>query len=1402
MWPEKSKLWPVVLGLAALAVALGAGGFLYYRQQRNELRHEVNNGLSAIAGVKVANIVHWREDHLGDAAVIAKTPGLRRCFEPTGREQERRNLAEWLDGVLRLHDYSNIAIYDHIGNPVASAGPLHFLDDEERTSSQQVLRSGQPVLTSLHSHDNLPGHLLALAPVPGAADSGGQAPGFIVIVIDPFRFLFPHLRQWPASSASAETLLVRREGSEVLVLNDLRHEKDGAFRLRIPLDRTNEAAVMLAGGKEGVVEATDYRGVPVLAALRRVPGSRWVLIAKVDQEEVYRPLRRLAWIAGMIRAALALALGAIIAFGWRNAQLVWRRRQHQLEQERRALEGHFSLLTRYANDMILLLADDGKLLYANERAATAYGYTGEEFLNLTARQLRAPSALKSFEADWASVIEGDGRIFETVNVRKDGSTFPVEVSSRVIDKEGRKFRQSILRDITERRKAEVAAQLAVDRLRGITEATGDRVAALDLDWNFIAFNSAYQRAFEEAFGTRIAVGSNLLAALAHLPEEREKARKVWQRALSGERFTVTEEFGDGKWDRRYLEARFDTLLDKSEARIGAVSTTRDITESTRTNRELSRLNRALVAIRNCNQALVAATDENILIDTLCRILAGVGGYPLVWVGIAEQDEEKTVRPAAIAGRAAAYVESIGVTWSDEATGQGPAGTAIRTCLPIVYEEIANDPRFAPWRERALEHSLRSAIGLPLLHDGRPFGALTMYAADSGAFDVEERGLLDEFAADLSFGIGVLRARKAHERAEAAVSESEAKFRTLFESLADAVLIHHMGSRFVEVNQGACDQLSYSREELLNLSPFDINAPEYESSIPNRIEVLRQQGQSVFETVFVSKDGRRIPTEINSRLFEYQGRPAILTVARDLTKRKETEEALRSTQSLLARAQTVAALGNWEVNPIDLTGRLSEETSRILGIPAGFHATMQSMSSLIDPGDHDAVVAAINSVVKTAQPCAFEHRVIRPDGVQRFIRQHVEAVLDESGRPVKITGTMQDITDFKRLEAQFLQAQKLESVGRLAGGIAHDFNNLLTVINGYSDMLVKKTHSEDPLHEPLAEILAAGERAASLTQQLLIFSRRNVVQPDIVDLNGVIRDSQRLLGRLIGEDIELITRLDPHLPRIRADKNQMHQVIMNLVVNARDVMPNGGRLIVETVAGVFQAGIGDSANGDNAGSYVVLSVSDNGPGMDEATKARIFEPFFTTKGAGSGTGLGLSTVYGIVIQSGGKIWVDSEPGQGATFKLYFPVAIVTTAREEVKPAASKPVHGDETILLVEDQKEVRKLAHLSLKALGYRVLAASDGREALRLSEQHDGHIHLLATDVILPGMNGRELADRLLERRRDMKVLYLSGYTDTVLEPRGIHRDDRAFLSKPFTPQMLASKVRSVLNPKVVVLPD
>jgi len=382
----------------------------------------------------------------------------------------------------------------------------------------------------------------------------------------------------------------------------------------------------------------------------------------------------------------------------------------------------------------------------------------------------------------------------------------------------------------------------------------------------------------------------------------------------------------------------------------------------------------------------------------------------------------------------------------------------------------------------------------------------------------------------------------------------------------------------------------------------------------------------------------------------------------------------------------------------------------------------------------------------------------------------------------------------RSEEQLRQSQKLEAVGRLAGGIAHDFNNLLTVILSYSDILLRDDAPYGPIRTGLEEIKAAGERAASLTHQLLAFSRQQVLEPEILDVNEVLTQLSQLLKRVLGEDIELHLLLAPVLDSVKADRSQLDQVVMNLAVNARDAMPQGGRLNLETANVTLDEATGESDFGVRPGSYVMLAVSDTGVGMDAATKARVFEPFFTTKERGKGTGLGLSTVFGIVKQSGGTIYVYSEPGVGTAFKIYIPRVEGSQAPVQRVPAEARGARGTETILLVEDEDQVREVAGAILRAAGFHVLMAATPAEAILLCEGSPERIDLVLTDVIMPKMNGRQLAERILRLRPEIRMLFMSGYTDDMILHNGILELGASFIQKPVTPDSLTRKVRDVLD--------
>lgn len=476
---------------------------------------------------------------------------------------------------------------------------------------------------------------------------------------------------------------------------------------------------------------------------------------------------------------------------------------------------------------------------------------------------------------------------------------------------------------------------------------------------------------------------------------------------------------------------------------------------------------------------------------------------------------------------------------------------------------------------------------------------------------------------------------------------------------------------------------------------------------------------------------------------------------------------------------------------------SPSYERVLGYSS---EEMQQASGmeLVHPEDRQQVEEAAQSARGTGVGRRIEYRMRHKDGTWRFLESTASAIEDADGKPGTLVIVNRDITDRRGLEEQFRQSQKMEAVGRLSGGIAHDFNNILGVIIGYGEILEERMEANDPLVGCVQEILGAGRRAASLTRQLLAFSRQQVLEPKVVDLNGIIADTEKMLGRLIGENVELCTVLDSTLPTVKADQGQIEQVMLNLCVNARDAMPSGGKVTVKTENVLVDEVVARQYSYPfKPGPYVLVTVTDTGVGMDAATQAHIFEPFFTTKEKGKGTGLGLATVYGVVKQSDGYIEVHSELGVGTTFKIYLPRVDEPLDPEKDSPGATPSLHGDETVLLVEDEDSLRTLTYQVLKLLGYTVLKASSGAEACRVSAEHRGTIDLVLTDVIMPGMNGPALTQQLGTSRPEIKVLYMSGHTGQAVG-HGVLPAGSNFLPKPFTRDNLAHKVREALGAKPV----
>jgi two-component system, cell cycle sensor histidine kinase and response regulator CckA len=641
-------------------------------------------------------------------------------------------------------------------------------------------------------------------------------------------------------------------------------------------------------------------------------------------------------------------------------------------------------------------------------------------------------------------------------------------------------------------------------------------------------------------------------------------------------------------------------------------------------------------------------------------------------------------------------------------------------------------------------------------------------------------------------IAQTRANQARLKAEIALGESERQYRLLFESNPQPMWVYDVETlRFLTVNEKAISHYGYSREEFLSLTVEDIRLS---GAPPRLISHPSAQGADIQYTGVVrhkKKGGTVIEAEIFSNEILFQNRHARLVLANDITDRRRNEEAMRASEERFSKA--------FSASPVPMS-IVTYERGMYIDVNESFLSnsgytreeiigrTTTEINLYADPRER----------TRLRQILEEQGRILNAEVRRRVKGGEVRVALASSeviylnGERCILTAT-NDITEHRRLEEQLLQSQKMESIGRLAGGVAHDFNNLLTAIIGYSQLLLRRLDKNDQSYLEIEEIMKSGQSAAALTSQLLAFSRKQVVQPQVFDLNAVVANIEKMLRRLIGEDVELVTMLEPQLANIKADPNHIEQILLNLAVNARDAMPEGGKLMIETANVYLDESYASQHISVEAGRYVMLAVSDTGIGMNKQTQSQIFEPFFTTKEKGKGTGLGLSTVYGIVKQSEGNIWVYSEPGHGTIFKVYLPQCDESIDLSYSDEALGKAAGGSETVLLVEDEEAVRKLTRKILEENGYRVLEATHAGEAVTISNRHEGAIHVMITDMVMPHTNGHNLAEQVGAMRPEMKLLYMSGYTENRVIDQILMNPAIAFLEKPFSVDGLLNKVRNVL---------
>ena len=971
-----------------------------------------------------------------------------------------------------------------------------------------------------------------------------------------------------------------------------------------------------------------------------------------------------------------------------------------------------------------------RFLEVNEAAIDHYGYSREEFLAMTITDIRPPEDVPALLKNLAEVQLGLDRAGTWRHCKKNGEIIDVEVTRNVILFGDRQAELVLAHDITARKGAEDALRESEDRYRDLIEHSSDLICTHDLEGRILSVNDP--PALSLGLPREEIVGRNIRDILA--PEFRDQfaayLAQIRTKGAAQGLMTVLTATGE----KRIWEYH-NTLRTEGITVPIVRGVAHDVTERLRAEK----------ALRQSEERYRLLFERN---------LAGVS---------------RTTLDGKFLDCNLACAKMFGYASCEEFLAQSARD---------IYCDVADRQSYVARLQR--EKSVTN-IELHLKRkDGTPIWVL------------ENGTLVDPGHGQPAFIEGTFTDITERKLAEERLRESQERFKGLFENALLGLYRTTTDGRVLMANPALCQMLGFQSVEELkrrNLEEYGFavfhSRDEFKRVIEEKNVIVGWEAvwkRADGTKLFVRESARAIHDD-SGRLLYYEG------TVEDMTERKRTEEEnLRLITAIEQSAEGVVITdtgGSIQyVNPAftRITGYSREEA-------------LGNNPRILKSGLHE--LAFYRQMWRTILGGATWHGEVvnrRKDGSLYTEEMNIAPVRSPSGEITHFIATKQDITARKELEQQFRQAQKMEAVGRLAGGVAHDFNNLLTIINGYSQLLLEKLEPGSPMRAQVVEIQKSGERAADLTQQLLAFSRRQVLSPQVLDLNQVIRDTDKMLRRLIGEDVECRTVLYPELWMVRADPGQIAQILMNLGVNARDAMPQGGTLTIETSNADLTEAYTSFHAQITPGHYVVLVVGDTGVGMDRETQSHIFEPFFTTKEQGKGTGLGLATVYGIVKQSGGYIWVYSEPGKGATFKIYLPS--VDGKVQPGSPSSERRItyQGTETILVVEDDTSVRQLVAEVLKSQGYQVLTASDPEEAAKTSAGYEKTIDLLLTDLVMPKLNGRQLAEHLAFSRPKMKVMFMSGYTDDAMVRHGFLSPGVAFIQKPFSPQALVRKIRGVLD--------
>jgi PAS domain S-box-containing protein len=927
------------------------------------------------------------------------------------------------------------------------------------------------------------------------------------------------------------------------------------------------------------------------------------------------------------------------------------------------------------------------------------------------------------------------------------------------------------------------------------------------DWDLLDDRVYMSRHYCEQAGhirSEVAFASSYLKTIIH-PDDQQKFFHAVSALSRGQEEAASIEYRmvTGNGSIRWISYRLVSIEHDENGRVSRiVGSVFDVTERKEMEERLSRMDRSLLTISNCSQALLHATSETGLLNDICRIVVELGGYRMAWVGYAQDDEEKSVRPVAQAGFEEGYLETLRLSWADVDRGRGPAGMAIRSGRIYAIRSMQTDPGFTPWRTEALKRGYSSALSLPLKKGDRVFGALTIYSSVHDAFDAEETTLLSSLADNLAYGVSMQQDRKARESAEDALRQSEARYRTLFQNRHTVMLIiDPEDGSIVDANPAAVSFYGWERDELCRMKISQISLlPAEDVETEMQFAPHKQVNTNLFRHRLADETVRDV--EVFSGPITIQGKLLLYSIVNDITERKRSQEQLFEGNKRMHYIMAATNAGLWEVEFGTNTAIWSDEIWRLYGLePHSCVPSHENWLKSIVQEDRARVERVASEAKENGAEFSAMWRVWDVDGKERWLMSKGTPYRDSDGNVSRYVGIVIDITDRKveevnkeHLESRLRNSQRLETIGTLAGGIAHDFNNILMPILGYAEMGVIGDPSEDALNEYFTEIMRAAERAKNLISQIMTFSRAQEVTRSVMSVQAVVAEALKLLRPSIPTSIRIEQHIDQSCSNILADPSQIHQVIVNLCTNAFHALERSGEGVIkiELSEVVADRSLIRMFPKMRAGRYVLLKISDTGCGMDEETVERIFEPFYTTKPVNKGSGLGLSMVHGIIIGHRGEIAVESSPGKGTSFHVYLPVVDEQITSQPLDPA---PSPGNCSVLFVDDEPGSLKMMTLMMNKLGFRIRALDSPLEALELFRQDPSQYDLVITDLTMPEMQGVDFAEELHKINPRLPIILMTGYGKDIdyikpVQHYGISR----ILKKPVKMSRLSSTINELLS--------